>query len=238
MADALIALGSAVVAPTVAASAGPVGVTQVGVASTSALPEDVTLAQLHSMGASHSVTVFEAGAASPATGVPSGYQLLKLGVRRNDYIYDSNADTHSNYACPSNGGKCTLEAQTSVQEHQYVRGGSSKYWELKENARTVQNPASISWRYSAIYYCGVNIPGGPDHTCGNGADASGTSAPMTPGENVAKRFENVNGNTVYPMVGISTHFSTGVTVTTKYRDWDTLNRSTTTKLNTTTGTGE
>lgn len=222
------------------ASASPAMVTPSGteVGISSAVPwsgqGSPTLTQLRQREGSGQITLSMLGQASPATATPGGYTLLHPGVRRSDYVYDSDNIYQDDVYCNPN---CTLKAETKVQEHQYVVGGASKYWQLQENAAESQNPGGLTWNYTAIYYCGVNISGGADHTCGNGADASGTSAPMTPGENVSKKFENVNGNTVFPMVGISTHFNTGIVVTTKFRDWDTLNRATTTKLNTSSGNG-
>lgn len=166
--------------------------------------------------------------------VVSGYHLN--GTRVDNYHYNSNNFYMDAERCDSNGN-CTQLAQVYAQVRENVVGGTSKRWLLTENAHTVDNPGGISWHYTAIYYCAVNISGGADHYCGNGADASGTEAPMTPGEAVYKTFEKVNNNTVYPMVGITVHWSTGGSYTGKFREWDTLNRATTTKLNTSSGTG-
>lgn len=179
---------------------------------------------------------------SPATpsAVVSGYTLYNPGrisscFSNKCYVYDSDPHYMTLEHCTVNG--CTLSAEVKAWEHEYIRGGSSKYWDLTENAATVENPGGQSWTYTAIYYCAVNVSGSPDHYCGNGADASGIEAPMTPGETVGKMFENVNNNTVYPMVGITVHYNVGVTINAPFRDWDTCNRATSTALCPTSGTG-
>jgi hypothetical protein len=230
---ASVALGTLAIAA-LSTPAGAASPNEYGVSSAHAWQPGTTLNQLRTMASTGDITLVQAGGVVPATATPSGYTLLHPGYRRSDYIYDSDYIYQDDVYC---NPTCVLKAETKVQEHQYVRGGASKYWDLQENAATSQNPGGLSWTYTAIYYCGVNIKGAADHTCGNGADASGTSAPMTPGENVGKKFENVSGNTVFPMVGISTHFNTGIVVTTKFRGYDTLNRATTTKLNTTSDNG-
>jgi hypothetical protein len=160
--------------------------------------------------------------------VASGYTLIHPGRTSSQlHVYDSDSVYFDDYRCTTT---CVDEAELKVQEHQYIVGGSSKQWALQENAATMFNPGGETWTYTAIYYCAVNVGGSPDHYCGNGADASGTSAPMTPGENVYKTFEKVNGNIVYPMVGISAHFNTGDSVIAKFRGWDTCNKATTTML--------
>lgn len=210
--------------------------TEVGISSAQpwSAQGNPTLSQLQRRANTGQITLSMVGQVAPATATPSGYSLVHPGYRRGDYIYDSDNVYQDDVSCSAT---CTLKAETRVQEHQYVVGTTSKYWRLQENAAQSQNPGGLTWRYTAVYYCGVNISGGADHICGNGADASGGDAPMTAGENVYKRFEQVNNNTVFPMVGISTHFSTGVVVTTKFRGWDTLNRASTTKLNSTSGNG-
>ncbi|MEC3997165.1 hypothetical protein VSR01_28155 [Actinacidiphila sp. DG2A-62] len=170
----------------------------------------------------------------PNASTPDGYALLDPGYRRSDYRYDSDTMYEAVYACP--GDECTLEASTKSQFRETVVGGSSKRWQLTMTRSTDRNPAGLTWSYSSTYYCGVNISGGSDHTCGNSASASGVSFEAnTP---TYKDFEHVNNNTVFPMVSASTIFSTGKTATNKFRGWDVLNRASSTKLNTSSGTGD
>ncbi len=165
--------------------------------------------------------------------VASGYTLV--GNKSTDYIYNSSKFYMDAERCTD--GECVQLAQVYAQVRENVQGGSSKRWLLTENAGTVDNPGGLSWHYTAIYYCAVNVSGSADHYCGNGASASGTEAPMTPGEAVYKTFEKVSGNIVYPMVGITVHWSTGGSYIAKFREWDTCNKATTTKLCASSGTG-
>lgn len=170
--------------------------------------------------------------ASPNS-VASGYTLV--GNKQDDYRYNSSAYYITASRCTNGGCTVLAEVKTSVKEN--VTGGSSKRWLLTENASTISNPGGISWYYTATYSCAVNVSNSPDHYCGNGADGSQSEAPMTPGEAVYKTFEKVNGNTVYPMVAINVHFSTGGGKSGLFREWDVCNRSTTTKLCASSGTG-
>lgn len=177
-----------------------------------------------------------AGAVQTSAATPSGYKLINPGHRVTDYIYQSDSMYHSKYQCDAQSNCVTLAA-TKASEREYVRGTTSKYWELTQQTAPYGNfPENGSWSLTALYSCGVNISGGDDHTCGNGADASGTSI-STNGTAIPKKFEAVNGNIVFPMVAITTNFSGGVVVTTKFRGWDVKNTSSTTKLNATSGTG-
>jgi hypothetical protein len=54
---------------------------------------------------------------------------------------------------------------------------------------------------------------------------------------VNKPWGAPNGITVFPMVQATTIFSDGAEVTNKFRGWDTLSTASTTRLNTTSGTG-
>lgn len=99
-----------------------------------------------------------------------------------------------------------------------------------------KNPGHYTWSYSATYWCGVNVRGGNDTICVDGAAPSNAS--MSVNTLVNKPWGARNGITVFPMVQAGTVFSNGVHVTTKFRGWDTLSRARSTKLNTSSGTGD
>ncbi|MCW2568155.1 MAG: hypothetical protein JWN54_2252 [Mycobacterium sp.] len=170
---------------------------------------------------------------TPMSATPDGFILQHPGTRRSDYVYDSDTVYQGSYHC--SGSSCNLLAQVTVQLHEVAIGGSSHTWQLTMNMKRYSNPGNITWSYFATYWCGVNVSGGSDHTCDNGAAPSDAS--MSVNALVNKPWGNTNSITVFPMVQASTQFSNGVKVTTKFRGWDTLSRSTTTRLNTSSGTG-
>jgi hypothetical protein len=108
---------------------------------------------------------------------------------------------------------------------------------LTYNAATSRNPGGLTWQFHARYYCGVNVSGGNDYICNNGATSSGSEIAFNPGYTAYPTWGATNSITVFPMVALSTHFNTGIVVETKFRGYDTLSRSSTTRLNTTSGTG-
>ena len=170
----------------------------------------------------------------PSTGTPNGYKLVEQS--KSDYIYALSKPYYMDVEF-CNNGRCVQQDEVYAQVKENVTGGTSKNWTLTQNASTVarENP-SITWHYTYVYYCGINVSGGSDHICVNGASPSGGEVPMTPGGSVGKRFETINSGKDFPMVGITVHWSTGGNVTGKFREWDTCN-STRSKLCSTTGTG-
>ncbi len=174
--------------------------------------------------------------ASGSTGAtPSGYRLRDPGYRRSDFVYDSYYIDQVDLVYRNGGAH--VRAATQVQLHERVVGGSSKNWDLTYNARTAQNNDGLTWTYGSLYYCGVNVANADDHICEKGAAPSKVDEAFNPGDVRTKRFEDTSGNTVFPMLQLSTHFSSGVTVDSKFRGYDTLNRAQTTRLNTSSGTG-
>ena len=173
------------------------------------------------------------GTIKPMSDTPDGFILQHPGFRRSDYVYDSDTVYQGSYHC--SGSSCKLLAQVTAQLHEVAIGGSSHTWQLTMNMKQYSNPGNITWSYFATYWCGVNVRGGNDYTCNNGAAPSDAS--MNVNTLVNKPWGKTNSITVFPMVQASTQFSNGVKVTTKFRGWDTLSRSTTTKLNTSSGTG-
>jgi hypothetical protein len=209
-----------------AATSTPAGASQAAdVVVTSSSPLPLTAAASALPGATSAVT--------PATSTPNGFKLIHPGSRRSDYVYDSDKAYQGSYHC--NDGKCTLLAEVAVQLHEYVIGGSSHTWQLTANMHEYKNPGHITWSYFATYYCGVNVKGGNDHECNNGAAPSNVN--MSVDDVVNKPWGKTNNITVFPMVAMSTQFSNGPRVTTKFRGYDTLSRARTTKLNTKSGTG-
>lgn len=161
-----------------------------------------------------------------AESTPNGFSLRNPGIRRSDYIYDSDNVYQGSYDC--SGSTCILKAQVKAQFHHYVNGGSSHTAQLTMYMTNYSNPGGLTWSYSSSYWCGVNVSGGNDTICTNGAAPSGAS--MSVNTVVNKPWGATNGITVFPMVQASTVFSNGVNVTTKFRGWDTLSRASTTKL--------
>jgi len=174
-------------------------------------------------------------AVQPNTGTPSGYTLVEQS--KSDYIYMSKPYYMDVEFCnPSTG--CAQQAEIYTQVKQNVVGGSSKNWILTQLASTIalENPA-ITWFYTWTYYCGINVSGGADHICENGAAPSGVETGFNPGDSATKRFETINSGKDFPMVAIVVHWSTGGTGTGKFREWDTCNSASSTKLCSSTGTG-
>ncbi len=174
----------------------------------------------------------DANLISVAAATPNGFILQHPGIRRTDYIYDSDAVYQGTSVCTST---CQVKAQVKVQLHQVAIGGSSHTWELKLNMSQYSNAGGLTWTYWGSYWCGVNVAGGSDTLCTNGAAPSGVS--MTVNSPVNKPWGATNGITVFPMVTATTQFSNGVTVSTKFRGWDTTSAASTTKLKATSGTG-
>jgi hypothetical protein len=168
-----------------------------------------------------------------ATDTPNGFILQHPGYRRSDYVYDSNKVYQGSYHC--NGGECRLLAEVTVQLHEVAIGGSSHTWQLTINMKEYKNPGHIGWSYFATYWCGVNVKGGNDYECKNGAAPSDVN--MSHNTVVNKPWGKTNNITVFPMVQASTQFSNGPKVTTKFRGWDTLSRGRTTRLAARSGTG-
>lgn len=173
------------------------------------------------------------GSVSPLTNTPDGFTLQHPGFRRSDYVYDSDTVYQGTYHC--NSSTCTLMAEVTAQLHEVAIGGSSHTWQLTMNMNWYTNPGNYTWSYFATYWCGVNVSGGEDYLCTNGPATSNVS--MSVNDIVNKPWGATNNITVFPMVQASTQFSNGVKVTTKFRGWDTLSRASTTKLNTSSGTG-
>lgn len=234
---------AAAAAPAQATAHKAAGQTQIVTTSSySPIPAHRTLAQVK---ADPSATVYNqatgtttslAGgqAVHPDTGTPSGYTLVEQS--KSDYNYMSKPYYMDVEFCNSDG--CAQQAEVYAQVKQYVTGGSSKNWDLTQLASTIalENPA-ITWFYTFAYYCGINVSGGADHICENGASPSGVETGFNPGDRVSKRFETINSGTDFPMVAIVVHWSTGGTGTGKFREWDTCNSAGSTKLCSSTGTG-
>lgn len=213
-----VAIAVAVLPVTVSLTATPAGAAakaqyDVGVSSAAPLPKSMTAAQAARRGS----------VVSPMTATPSGFTLV--GTKRSPYIYDSSTVYQGSYHCATS---CTLVGEVATQLHEVAIGGSSHTWELTMNMKEYQNAGGLSWTYSATYWCGVNIKNATDTLCTNGAAPSNAS--MSTNDLVNKPWGATNGITVFPMVQASTIFSNGVMDTTKFRGYDTLSYSSTTRL--------
>jgi hypothetical protein len=210
--------------PANAATAEPSATYQVGADSTDPLPAEVAVDEIPGTDGSD---------VSVATDTPSGFKLINPGIRRSDYVYDSDKAYQGAYEC--SGSTCTLAAEVTAQLHEVAIGGSSHTWRLTMTMQKYANARNLTWSYSSTYWCGVNVSGASDHLCTNGAAPSNAS--MSVNTEVNKPWGATNSITVFPMVQASTVFSDGVHVSTKFRGWDTLSRTSTTKLKATSGTG-
>jgi hypothetical protein len=235
---------SATVASSTAVGAAPQSNTTVMTASYSPIPaaraytavqkDPSALAVNTATGATTSLTtgaIARPDAANTAT--PNGYTLVEQS--KSTYIYMSKPFYMDVETCTN--GKCVQRAEVYAQVKENVTGGDSKNWTLTQYASTVaaEDP-TVTWHYTYVYYCGINVSGASDHICVNGASPSGSEVSMTPGAPVGKRFETINSGKDFPMVGVTVHWSTGGTYTGKFREWDTCNSKSST-LCATTGTG-
>lgn len=184
--------------------------------------DQLTVDQLYAAG-----TVSSADTVSAATATPSGYKLIHPGYRRSDYVYDSDWIYHTLYVC---NPVCTKRVQTRVLLHEVVIGGNSHYWTLRLRAQLMYTTAGYSWYFQFRYYCGVNVPNASDYECNNNASPSGTVVRYTDLDTFGKTWGSTNNITVFPMAGLSTHFSNGASVESKFRGYDTYSRASTTKL--------
>lgn len=217
--SASLATGLAVVP----ADAATTATYKVGVSSDAPLPATVPADQVPGA----------AGTVTTAASTPGGFILQHPGIRRTNYVYDSDTVYQGSYTCGTT--VCNLAAQVTVQMHEVAIGGSSHTWQLTMNMKQYSNPGRLTWSYSATYWCGVNISFGSDTICTNGAAPSNAS--MSVNTLVNKPWGATNSITVFPMVQASTLFSNGVQVSTKFRGWDTLSRPSTTMLDTNSGSG-
>jgi hypothetical protein len=202
----------------------------VAVSSLTPLPETVAASEVR---AASSEFPAESGTVTPLSDTPNGFKLWNPGFRRSDYVYDSHTVYQTVWHCSS--GQCQRKAQVSVQLRQRALGARSHTWELRLRMREVSNSAGLTWSYFATYWCGVNVSGGNDYICRDGAAPSGER--MSINSSLYKPWGRTNGITVFPMVQATTQFSNGLRATTKFRGWDTLSRSRTTKLKATSGDG-
>jgi hypothetical protein len=174
------------------------------------------------------------GDVTPAASTPNGFKLQNPGIRRDDYVYDSDPVYQNAGDC----GPiiCTAKAQVKVQFHQVVNGIDSHTWRLTMNMAEYSNPGNLTWTYSSTYWCGINIKLADDQLCDD-PGAAPSNETMSVNTVVNKPWGAPNGITVFPMVQATTIFSDGAEVTVKFRGWDTLSTARTTRLNTTSGTG-
>lgn len=163
------------------------------------------------------------------TNTPNGYSLRNPGTRVSDYLYRSDFVYHYDMILLPDD-TYYMRAETKVRLVESVTGGSSHYWQLTFRTLPVSNADGLTWYFTQKYWCGVNVSGGQDHICDNAADESGTEMPVSDSGSIYRYWGTVNSITVFPMEDITTHFSSGISVTTKFRGWDTLSRASTNRL--------
>lgn len=120
---------------------------------------------------------------TPARSTPGGYKRYgsNVSIYNNGkyFLYTSNRGQYYDQICNTFTGQCKLRARLYASFKENVVGGGSKRWLFTLYVGVITNPSGESWNFDATYYCGVNISGGSDHICGNGADDSGTKARAT-----------------------------------------------------------
>ncbi|MGC5167934.1 hypothetical protein [Luteimicrobium sp. DT211] len=206
------------------------------------LPESATEADIASMEAAGELTVLDAsdGAAiQPLSSTPDGFKLWNKGQRKSDYVYYSDWYPFTVADCAENGTDCHTEARVDFQLKQTAIGGSSHAWELTLSSKTVSNVGGVTATKTSRYWCGVNVSGGSDTICdSSGAAPSGVD--MSVDTLVKKPWGSKNSITVFPMVKAQIIFYYGsqrFLGDFGFRGYDTLSRASTTKLASSSGTG-
>ncbi|WP_338686538.1 hypothetical protein QD712_37610 [Streptomyces acidiscabies] len=180
--------------------------------------------------------------AAPQTDTPDGYRLRK-GTPSTDYVYKS-ADVYAIEAKCS-PTTCRTVQQIRVAIKEYVRGRTSKYWEITFYGSRWSGPAQFHMDYT--YECGVNVPDGPDVTCStwrrDGAHGPGSGVAVDK-QKIVKNFGSTAVVTKFPMVNLLVTFADGSHAVgddgkkgEKFRGWDVCVTNTTTKLCHSTGDG-
>lgn len=182
------------------------------------------------------------GVVAPRAGTPDGYKLRK-GSRSTDYVYKS-ADVYAIEAnCDSNG--CHPVQQVKVAIKEYVRGRTSKYWEITFYGSRWTGPSQFHMDY--VYECGVNIPNASDETCStwksDGAQGHGSGVAVN-NQQIVKNFGRTAVVTKFLMINMFVTFADGSHAVgddgksgEKFRGWDVCVTNTTTKLCHSTGDG-
>ncbi|MDT0436556.1 MULTISPECIES: hypothetical protein [unclassified Streptomyces] len=181
-------------------------------------------------------------AATPRTGTPHGYKLRR-GNRSTDYVYRS-ADVYAIEAECGSGG-CRPVQQVKVAIKEYVRGRTSKKWEITFYGSRWSGSTRFHLDYT--YDCGVNIAHAPDSTCStwrrDGAQGHGSGVAVD-GQRIVKNFGSTAVVTRFPMVKLLVTFADGSRAIgddgaagEKFRGWDVCATRTTTRLCHRTGDG-
>ncbi|MDT0476642.1 hypothetical protein RM863_31400 [Streptomyces sp. DSM 41014] len=182
------------------------------------------------------------GPSAARTGTPGGYKLRR-GNRSTDYVYKS-ADVYAIEANCGPGG-CRPVQQVRVAIKEYVRGRTSKNWEITFYGSRWSGPSRFHLDYT--YDCGVNINRAPDKTCStwrrDGAQGHGSGVAVDK-QKIVKNFGRTAVVTKFPMVKLLVTFADGSgaigddgTAGEKFRGWDVCVTNTTTKLCHGTGDG-
>ncbi|WP_316784205.1 hypothetical protein [Streptomyces sasae] len=182
-------------------------------------------------------------AVTPQTDTPRGYKLRK-GNTPTNYIYKS-ADVYAIEAdCDSDGCRPVQQVKLAIKE--YVRGRTSKNWEITFYASRYSGPSHFHMEY--YYECGVNIPNAKDKTCStwkrDGAQGHAGPATAVNKQYIVKNFGKTPVVTKFPMINLLVTFNDGSEAIgddgkpgEKFRGWDVCVTKTTTKLCHSTGDG-
>ncbi|WP_405931084.1 hypothetical protein [Streptomyces sp. NBC_00827] len=182
------------------------------------------------------------GVVVPQADTPNGYKLRK-GTRSTDYVYKS-ADVYAIEAnCNSSGCRPVQQVKLAIKE--YVRGRTSKYWEITFYGSRWSGSSQFHMDYN--YECGVNIPNASDETCStwrrDGAQGHGSGVAVNK-QKIVKKFGSTAVVTKFPMVNLLVTFADGSKAIgddgkpgEKFRGWDVCVTNTTTKLCHSTGDG-
>ncbi|MGW2488625.1 hypothetical protein ACWCV9_15635 [Streptomyces sp. NPDC001606] len=180
---------------------------------------------------------------SPDTDTPRGYKLRK-GNTPTPYIYKS-GDVYAIEAhCDAH--ECHAIQQVELAIKEYVRGRTSKNWEITFYGRRYTGSADFHMEYT--YECGVNIPHAKDKTCStwrhDGAQGPAGPAVAVNKQYIVKNFGKTPVVTKFPMVKMLVEFHDGSEAIgddgkpgEKFRGWDVCVTKTTTKLCHSTGDG-
>lgn len=170
-----------------------------------------------------------------AVDTPTGYiRITRTKGKTTDYLYQSDYVYQSIGPCQNGVCTATDTVQTYIKES--VTGGSSKNWTMYVGMRNWLDTTATTWSSSVTYFCGVSVPGGRDYIC-EGGGASASNVAMNVNQNTVKTFPSTSGKIVFPMLSVSTLWTNGVVVTTKFRGWDVSVGTSSSKLAATSGDG-
>ncbi|MEW2131429.1 hypothetical protein [Streptomyces sp. NPDC005435] len=149
----------------------------------------------------------EHAATRSAAPTPTGYKLRR-GAKTTDYICRSSDVFAIEASCgPS---ECRPVQQVKLGIKEYVRGRTSKKWEITFRASPWSGSSHFAMDYR--YQCGVNIKGARDETCvsrrKDAADGAASGVAVDK-QKIVKAFGNTAVVTKFPMVNLLVDFADG-----------------------------